>query len=63
MPSRVLSVRKTAAVEAALAEILELSTAETATEVVHRALDLYRAWLRTSPGTTVAVTGHTRRRT
>lgn len=63
MSSKVLSVRRTAAVEAALAEILELSDSASPTEAVQRALDLYRVWLRTPPGAAVATTGHTRRKT
>lgn len=56
--SRTLSVRKTPA----LSHIMRVTDAETTTEAVARALDLYADWLKLQPGTTVAATGHTRRR-
>lgn len=59
--SRTLSVRKTPAMEAALSEIMRVTDAETTTEAVARALDLYAHWLKLKPGTTAVVTGHTRR--
>jgi outer membrane protein OmpA-like peptidoglycan-associated protein len=61
--SRILSVRKTPAIDDALSEILHMTDAATASEAVARALDLYRWWLRLKPGTTAVVTGHTRRMT
>ncbi|MFF9362173.1 hypothetical protein [Streptomyces griseoluteus] len=61
--TRTLSVRKTPAIDAALAEIIRVTDAETATEAVARALNLYTAWLKLKPGTTVVATSHTRRKT
>ncbi|MDQ0993048.1 hypothetical protein [Streptomyces sp. V3I7] len=48
-------------IDAALSDIMRVTNAETTTEAVARALDLYAAWLKLKPGTTVAATGHTRR--
>ncbi|SOE30205.1 hypothetical protein SAMN05442782_7097 [Streptomyces sp. OK228] len=59
--SRSLSVRRTPTIDAALSDIMRVTDAETTTEAVARALDLYAAWLKLSPGTTVVATGHTRR--
>ncbi len=61
--SHILSVRKTPAIDANLAAIMRMTDAETATEAVARALDLYAHWLTLKPGTTAVVTGHTRRMT
>lgn len=55
-----LSVRRTPAIDAALSDILRVTDAETTTEAVARALDLYANWLKLSPGTTAVVTRHTR---
>jgi hypothetical protein len=59
--SRSLSVRRTPTIDAALSDIMRVTDAETTTEVVARALDLYAHWLKLQPGTTVTPTGHTRR--
>ncbi len=61
--SRSLSVRRTSAIDAALSDIMRVTDAETTTEAVARALNLYAAWLKLPPGATVAATGHTRRNT
>ncbi|WP_055625544.1 hypothetical protein [Streptomyces hirsutus] len=61
--SRTLSVRKTPAMEAALSEIMRVTDAETTTEAVARALDLYATWLSLKPGTLAEVSAHTRRKT
>ncbi|WP_406726627.1 hypothetical protein WJ438_20980 [Streptomyces sp. GD-15H] len=61
--TRILSVRRTPAIDAALAEIMSASDSATTTEAVARALDMYASWLRMKPGTTAVVTGHTRRMT
>ncbi|GGW30748.1 hypothetical protein GCM10010503_02950 [Streptomyces lucensis JCM 4490] len=61
--SRTLSVRKTPAIDAALSHIMRVTDAETTTEAVARAIDLYEDWLKLQPGTTVVATGHTRRKT
>ncbi|MFC9290233.1 hypothetical protein [Streptomyces sp. NPDC057052] len=59
--SRTLSVRRTPTIDAALADIMRVTDADTTTEAVARALDLYASWLKLKPGTTVVATGHTRR--
>ncbi|MEU1034568.1 hypothetical protein ABZ402_38875 [Streptomyces mirabilis] len=61
--SRHLSVRRTPAIDAALADIISATDAETTTEAVARALDLYASYLKFRPGQPVWVTGHTRRMT
>ncbi|MFD4975385.1 hypothetical protein [Streptomyces sp. NPDC058424] len=57
-----LSVRRTAEVDRDLAVILDMTDAQTTTEVVHRALSMYADWLSLKPGTTVTVSAHTRRK-
>ncbi|WP_406429836.1 hypothetical protein OHA59_30325 [Streptomyces sp. NBC_01589] len=61
--SRSLSVRRTPTIDAALSDIMRVTDAESTTEAVARALDLYAHWLQLQPGATVMATGHTRRRT
>ncbi|MFD4976991.1 hypothetical protein [Streptomyces sp. NPDC058424] len=57
-----LSVRRTPSVDEDLAVILGMTDAATTTEAVHRALSLYADYLKLTPGTTVTVSAHTRRR-
>ena len=56
-----ISVRHSEATREYVGDIQRMTGEESVTEVVTRALHLYRDYLRMSPGAVIQTTGHTRR--